>query len=168
MHLTASQPHSLSFTALFETPQPKAIIKTTSSNELTVFGTTIDHEKVEGKIKFKGIVRLKLNGGSISSGDTSLYVKNADEVTIYISIATNFNSYEDISGDENKRAEEYLRKAYTKPFAEILKAHVAAYQKYFNRVKLDLGTTDAANLPTDERLKKFDSVNDPQFVTLYY
>ena len=33
---------------------------------------------------------------------------------------------------------------------------------------MDLGTTDAAKLPTDERLKNFDSVNDPQFVTLYY
>ena len=47
-------------------------------------------------------------------------------------------------------------------------AHVAAYQKYFNRVKLDLGTTDAAKLPTDERLKNFNSTNDPQLVTLYY
>jgi alpha-L-fucosidase 2 len=33
---------------------------------------------------------------------------------------------------------------------------------------LDLGITDAANLPTDERLKNFNSTNDPQFVTLYY
>ena len=31
-----------------------------------------------------------------------------------------------------------------------------------------MGTTDAANLPTDERLKNFNSTNDPQFVTLYY
>ena len=50
----------------------------------------------------------------------------------------------------------------------MLKATLLAYQKYFNRVKLDLGTTDAAKLPTDERLKNFDSANDPQFVTLYY
>ena len=41
-------------------------------------------------------------------------------------------------------------------------------KKYFNRVKLDLGTTDAAKLPTDERLKNFNSTNDPQFVTLYF
>ena len=50
----------------------------------------------------------------------------------------------------------------------MLKAHVAAYQKYFDRVKLDLGITDAAKLPTDERLKNFDSVNDPQFVTFIF
>jgi alpha-L-fucosidase 2 len=33
---------------------------------------------------------------------------------------------------------------------------------------LDLGRTDAANLPTDERLKNFNSVSDPNLVTLYY
>ena len=61
-----------------------------------------------------------------------------------------------------------MNKAYAKSFAAILPAHVAAYQKYFNRVKLDLGNTEAANLPTDERLKNFNSGDDPQLVTLYY
>ena len=69
---------------------------------------------------------------------------------------------------KNKRAADYLNKAFSKSFAAILPAHIAAYQKYFNRVKLDLGITDAANLPTDERLKNFNSTNDPHFVTLYY
>ena len=112
-------------------------------------------------VNYKGIVRMKLEGGRLDANDTSLTIKNANAVTIYISIATNFNNYHDISGDENKRAADYLNKAFPKSFAAILPAHVAAYQKYFNRVKLDLGITDAANLPTDERLKNFNSTNDP-------
>ncbi len=168
MHLSASKSHSISFTAFFSTPQPNAEIKTTSQNELTISGTTIDHEGVEGKIKFKGIAKFKAEDGHLSSTDTSVIIKGANAVTIYISIATNFNNYHDISGNENERATNYLNKAYTKSFANILKAHVTAYQKYFNRVKLDLGTTDAANFPTNERLKNFNSTNDPQFVTLYY
>jgi len=168
MRLTASRPGSVSFTAFFTTPQKRATIKTTESKELTIFGTTSDHETVKGMVNYKGIVRMKLEGGSLNANDTSLMVKDANAVTIYISIATNFNNYQDISGDENKRAADYLNKAFPKSFAAILPAHVAAYQKYFNRVKLDLGTTDAANLPTDERLKNFKSVNDPSFVTLYY
>lgn len=168
IRLTASKPGSISFTATFTTPQPNAKISTTAAKELTIAGTTIDHETVKGMVKFKGIARFKLEGGSLISGDTSLTIKNANAVTIYISIATNFNNYHDISGDQNARAASYLNKAYPKSFASILTAHIAAYQKYFNRVKLDLGTTDAANAPTDERLKNFNSVNDPQFVTLYY
>jgi alpha-L-fucosidase 2 len=167
IHLTASKPKSISFTAFYSTPQPKTIRKA-SSNELTIAGTTIDHETVEGKIKFKGIAKFKLNGGSITRTDTSVSIKNANEVTIYISIATNFNNYHDVSGDENARAALYLTKAYQKTFQQILPAHIAAYQKYFNRVKLDLGTIDPTKLPTDERLKNFNSTSDPQFVALYF
>lgn len=168
MRLTANKPGNISFTASFTTPQKKATIKTTPTKELTIFGTTSDHETVQGKVNYKGIVRMKPEGGSLTSNDTSLTIKNANSVTIYISVATNFNNYKDISGDENKRAADYLNKAFTKSFAAILPAHVAAYQKFFNRVKLDLGTTEAANLPTDERLKNFNSANDPNLVTLYY
>jgi alpha-L-fucosidase 2 len=168
MRLTASKPGNISFTAFFTTPQKRATVKTTPSKELSIFGTTSDHETVKGMVNYKGIVRMKLEGGSLNANDTSLIIKDANAATIYISIATNFNNYHNISGDENKRASDYLNKAYQKSFATILSAHVAAYQKYFNRVKLDLGTSDAPILPTDERLKNFDSTNDPSFVTLYY
>ena len=168
IRLTANKTRSISFTAFFTTPQKRATIKTTPSKELTIFGITSDHEMVKGMVNYKGIVRMKLEGGSLHANDTSLIIKDANAVTIYISIATNFNNYHDISGDENKRAADYLNKAYPKSFATILPAHIAAYQKYFNRVKLDLGTTDAAKLSTDERLKNFSSTNDPSFVTLYY
>jgi alpha-L-fucosidase 2 len=168
IHLTASKPGRLSFTAFYSTPQPKAEIRVTPAKQLTISGTTIDHEGVKGMVKYKGIAQIKIQGGSLSSTDTSLNVKDANMATIYISIATNFNSYKDISGNENERAVAYLNKATPKSFPTILKTHVTAYQKYFNRVKLDLGATEASILPTNERLKNFNSANDPQFVTLYY
>ena len=166
--LTASKPKSISFKAIFSTPQPKAIVATTPEKELTVAGTTIDHEGVEGKVKFKGIVRIKPEQGTLSSNDSTLIVKDATSVTIYISIASNFINYKDISGNENKRAIAYLNTAYPKSFKRILEEHVTAYQKYFNRVKLDLGSLQSSNLATDERLKNFTSTNDPQFVALYF
>jgi alpha-L-fucosidase 2 len=168
MRLTATRPGSISFTAFFTTPQPKARVTSTTAGDLTIAGTTMDHEGVKGMVNFKGIVRMKLESGKLLSTDTSLTIQNANAVTIYISIATNFNTYADISGDANKRAADYLNKAYSRSFAAILPAHIAAYQKYFNRVKLDLGSTDAARFPTSERLKSFNSGNDPQLVTLYY
>jgi len=168
MRLTASKQGSISFTTSFTTPQKRATIKTSANKELTISGTTSDHETVKGMVNYKGIVRMKLESGTLTANDTALTIKNANAVTIYISVATNFNNYHDISGDENRRATDYLNKAYSKSFAAMLPAHVAAYQKYFNRVKLDLGTIEASNFPTDERLKKFNSTNDPSFVALYY
>ena len=168
IHLTASKANSISFIASYTTPQPKVEVKTLQSKQLTFSGKTLDHESVNGMVRYKGIAEFKTSGGSFSSNDTSIMVKDANEVTIYISIATNFINYQDISGNENERAAEYLNKAIKKNYTEIKKAHIAAYQKYFNRVKLDLGITDAANFPTDERLRNFNSTNDPQFVSLYF
>ena len=168
MQVTASKPGKLSFSASFSTQHKPFDIKTTPANELTLSGTTSDHEGVKGMVKFKSIARIKTSGGTLSSTDTTLTVTGANTATIYVAMATNFNTYKDLSGDENAQAAGYLNKAYPKSFAAILNPHIAAYQTYFNRVKLDLGNTDATKLPTDERLSNFRSVNDPQLVTLYY
>lgn len=168
IHLTASKPNSLSFTASYITPQPKVKHQSSNTGELILSGTTIDHEGIEGKIKFESIAKIIPTGGSLTNTDTTISVKNANEVTIYISVATNFNSYNDISGNEIQRANSYLKKVSSKKFSEGLKAHILAYQKYFNRVKLDLGESKFSNVPTDQRLKNFNSVNDPAFAALYY
>ncbi|MBX2971175.1 MAG: glycoside hydrolase family 95 protein [Cyclobacteriaceae bacterium] len=168
MRLTASKSKSISFTASFSTTQPKALIKTSTAKEIIITGTTTDHEGVEGKVRFEGITRIKPEGGTVTSYDTAIVVNQANAVTIYISIATNFNNYKDIRGDEHGRALAQLNAVFSKSFDKISKAHIKAYQEYFNRVKLDLGVTDAAKFPTDERLRKFSSSNDPQFVALYF
>ncbi|MBO9658955.1 MAG: glycoside hydrolase family 95 protein [Chitinophagaceae bacterium] len=166
--LTASKPNSLSFTASMSTPQPKAAVSVSPVKLLTIAGTTMDHEGVKGMVKFKGLTHIRLEGGSLTANDTSLIVEKATTVTIYTSIATNFINYNDVSGDENRQAMGYLSKAIAKTYTLTLKQHVATYQKYFNRATLDLGATNAANAPTDERLRNFASANDPQFVTLYF
>src|SRR4051812_46976604 len=104
MRLSASKPNSVSFTANFSTLQPKATSKVTATNELTISGVTVDHEGVEGKVRFTGIARLKSEGGELFSNDTSLVVTRANAVVIYISIATNFNTYKDLTGKEVVRA----------------------------------------------------------------
>lgn len=168
VHLTASEPGKISFTASMSTPQPNAKLGINPANELTISGTTTDHEGVKGQVKFYSLTKIKNQGGKLTATDTSITIKNADEATIYISIASNFNNYLNLNGDENARAEAYMAKAATKSFEDLLNTNVADYQNYFNRVSLNLGETDASKLPTDERLKNFRTGNDPQLVTLYY
>lgn len=167
VRLSASGKGAVSFHSGFSTPQPRATAAV-SGNDLVLSGVTTDHEGVEGKVRFKALARIKAEGGTVSSTDSSLVVKNADAVTIYISIATNFNRYNDLGGDEAARANTLLSKAAAKSFDEIATSHIAAYQKYFNRVKLDLGSSEASRLPTDERLRKFSAHSDPEFVSLYF
>lgn len=168
IHLTASKPGKISFTASMATPQPNATVALNAEKELTISGTTTDHEGVKGQVKFKSIAKVKNQGGEISSSENSIEVKNANEATIYISIATNFNNYLDLTGDENARAQAFMTKGSTKSFDDLLKTNRVDYQKYFDRVSLNLGETEASKLPTDERLKGFREGDDPQLVTLYY
>jgi alpha-L-fucosidase 2 len=168
LYLTASKPGQISFTATYTTPVTKATIQTTADGDLTIAGTAKDQDGVKGVINFKGIARIKLTGGKLTASGPELTVSNATAATIYISVATNFVNYHDVSADEHTRALDYLARAANKPFSAIVGPHIAAYQKYFNRVKLDLGNTAASAFPTDERLKNFNAGNDPQFAVLYY
>lgn len=170
IRLTANRKGSISFTASYSSPQPNVKVETLQSKQLTFAGTTIDHEGVKGMVRYKGITQFNPEGGELSSTKTTVTVKNSDAVTIYISIATNFNNFQDISGNENVRASTYLHNVSRKDYSKVLQAHVSAYQKYFNRVRINLGTTASAiaEIPTDERLKKFSSTSDPEFAALYY
>ena len=168
MRVTASRGKSISFVATLSTPQSRARTMATAKNELSVYGTTSDHEGVEGKVKFLGVVRFKLEGGTQTSSDTSVVVTGADAVTVYVSIASNFNNYHDITGNERERATSAMERAFPKSYEEMKRAHAKAYRKYFDRVKLDLGVTASAKLPTDERLKRFNTESDPHLAALYF
>ena len=55
-----------------------------------------------------------------------------------------------------------------KPYPVLLKNHINAFQKYFKRVNFELGTSPAAQLPTNERIAKFSKSYDPELVSMYY
>ena len=74
---------------------------------------------------------------------------------LLIAAATSYRRYDDVSGDPEALTKQTLDAASRKKFNTLRQAHVAEHQRLFRRVKLDLGTTDAARLPTDERIKNF-------------
>lgn len=62
------------------------------------------HEGLKGKVEFQGRLTAKNKGGEIACADGILSVEKADEAIIYVSIATNFNNYQDITGNQIERA----------------------------------------------------------------
>lgn len=167
MKISANKSGKLSFIANYTSLHQKKSF-TINQNNLQINGTTSDQDGIKGLVEFMGITRIKLDGGTLSKTDTSLLVKGANAATIFISIASNFNNYNDVSGDEEKRAAVYLNNAFGKTYEHLKATHIAAYQKYFNRVKINLGSSAAIKLPTNERLNNFRNTNDPQMVALYY
>ncbi len=168
IRISADKPGSLSFSASLDRPS-KIDITTNRKDELIMSGKTNDFENVRGELlQFNTKVKILTSGGSVSASDTTLIVSKADIATIYVSMATNFVNYNDISANAVERVNNYLQTALKKDYALILKYHIADYQKYFNRVSLDLGITDAVKNPTDIRLEQFAKGNDPQLVALYF
>ena len=167
VRLTASKPGQLNFSVGMESAQ-KIQLSTRNGNELVLNGISGDKDGVKGAVKFNAIVKAIAEGGHVSASEQGLNVSEANSVTLLISIATNFNNYNDLTGDETKRATEYLTKAAGKSYVQLEKSHVAAYQKLFHRVKLDLGTSAAAKEPTDVRIANFAKGGDHALASLYF
>jgi alpha-L-fucosidase 2 len=138
------------------------------SDRIVVNGITGDHEGIKGQVRFNAIIKPVIENGFLEMNDSCLVIKNADLATIYVSIGTNFVNYKDISANPANKAESYLTGALKKDYNTALRDHIALYRQYFDRVYLDLGTTDSVSNPTDIRLKQFKNGNDPQLAALYF
>ncbi|WP_235817856.1 glycoside hydrolase family 95 protein [Formosa haliotis] len=178
MKLTANTPGKISFTAKMDRPEPaKVSVFTEHDNVLVMTGFGSDNKNkrlpkespaIKGKVEFDARVKIVPEGGILTATTNQLEVTNANSVTLYLSIATNFVNYKDVSADAHKRASEYIAKAEEKNYNQLVANHTAFYQKYFNRVQLDLGETNAKTKPTDVRIKEFSSSNDPSLAALYF
>src|SRR5690606_29253995 len=82
--------------------------------------------------------------------------------------ATSFVNFRDVSGDPTARNLSVLDAAAAKSSEVLRAAHVAEHQRLFRRVSLDLGTTPAADLPTDERVLQSRDRPDPALASLYF
>ena len=110
-------------------------------------------------LKFKVKVKLLSKGGTYASGDSLLSIRNADEVTLLLSAATDFYQPEIKLSDCNRTYE------------ELIDRHLKDYQPLFNRVELSLGknSPEKEKLPTSQRLKQFAAApNDNGLLELYY
>jgi len=167
IRLTASKPGQLSFSASFDSQLQKSSTAL-DAHTLEMTGLSGTHEGVTGQVKFDTRAKIINAGGTTSIESNKINVSNANEVVIMISIATNFVDYKTLTANEVEKCTNYLASAEKKPYSQILKDHIAAFQKYFNRVSFDLGTSPASQAPTNERIKNFSKSYDPELVSMYY
>jgi alpha-L-fucosidase 2 len=167
VRLTASKKGAISFAATMDRPS-QVDLSTDGNNILILEGMSSDHETVKGGVKFQARLKIIPEGGKVEVAEKSLVVSNANSVLLFVSMATNFVNYNDISADANKRAAEYLAKAEKKSYMQLRNDHISFYQNYFNRVSLHLGVTDSIKNPTDVRIEQFSKGNDPALAALYF
>lgn len=167
IRITASKPASISLNINVTTPHQKYDI-TQGQNKLILSGVTETHERQSGKVRYNAQIKPLVTGGKLMLQDGVYAIRKADEVIIYVSMATNFTDYKTLDTDEDAKADRLLTRAYGKDYEAMKARHIEAYQHYFNRVSLDLGRTPQADKPTDVRVKAFANAFDPALAALYF
>ena len=177
MHLTASKPGSISFTAQLRgvTNQTMGDYGTDTirmdglgRNELELRGKSTDYVGIKGQEKYEARLKAIPEGGDMTVSGDILTIKNADAVTLYFVAATSFLNYKNVSANQDQRVVSALKGIQDAPYERIKRAHISTYKKLFDRVKLDLPITTASYEPTNVRLTDAALAPDPALVALAY
>jgi len=166
VQLSASKKNKITFNAFLTSPHVDVLIAS-DGHTVTLDGITSTHEGLKGKVQFQGRMTVKTQGGNISCKDGVLAVEDANQATIYVSIATNFNNYQNIDDNAADRAKNYLDKALLHSYPEMKKTHTAFFKQYMDRVSLNLGENHSAET-TDKRLENFAKNQDNHLVATYF
>ncbi|MDQ6423282.1 glycoside hydrolase N-terminal domain-containing protein [Paenibacillus sp. LHD-117] len=154
MRLTTEDGDPLSFNIRMTGMQPSNTVVAEGNNTLVLSG------KVPGnKMGYESRLVARSEGGTITAGQSSLSVKDAESVTILLTAATDYaNDYPTYKSMQtpNAKATTAMTAALAKSYEELRHAHLADYQELFNRVSLDLGGALPA-IPTDDLLNAYKS-----------
>lgn len=165
VNIKASKKGALSFTLTQSCQLPTEVKAEGATLVATIKGA--DQEGIKAALTAQCRTDVKTNGRITAEGN-ALKIDNATEATLYVSAATNFVNYNDVSGDASAKNEQYLKAAETMPFATLHKRHVTLYKSQYDRVKLSLPSTDNQSLPTVQRLDKFYGSQDMGMVALLF
>lgn len=127
-------------------------------------------------IRFRSIISAAALDGKITAENDRLEVKNCSDLTIYVSIVTNFAGAHINPNlglvDYKKMVESRTARVKQLSFDNIKARHKLDYTSLFSRVSFDIGETarEIAALPIDVRLKHYCDSNavDPDLEELYF
>lgn len=162
MHLTANNIGSINLNAFFKTLHKNYHTKKINDSTLALYVQVKDGA-------LKGVSYLNVNAlhGKIEITNDKIIIENADEVTFYLTAATNFINYKNVSGNPEKKCRQILQAIKNKIYDFLKASHIKDYQQLFNTFSVKLGNTTNRSLPTDERILKYSHDSDPALIALY-
>jgi alpha-L-fucosidase 2 len=173
-----SSPDGLPVNASFKmTREQDAVINANDNGIIQLTGQIIDHDDPGSgpggaHMKFAGEIRVSAGNGSITSQNNVLKVKQAKEITVRLTAATDYNiNLLDFDRSVNPVAtcKAILDRTEGLSLKEIKKNHLFEYQKMFDRVGLSFGPDSLSADPTDERLAAVKSgATDNGLIALYF
>ncbi len=166
INIKAGKKGALSFNISYDS-QLAYTVATTNNGSPRLVATVngVEQEGIKAGLKAECVVDVKTNG-SVKTSDNNITITGATEATLYLSAATNFVNYHDISGSAAAKNNRRLALAEQMNYKKLLKRHLAKYQEQYNRVTLTLPKSENSGLQTDKRLESFASGKDIDMVSL--
>ncbi len=166
VHVLASAPGALSATIRLASEQPGAA-RLAAPDTLAFTGSNRPEHGVAAALRFALCAKVVNYGGRLQAVADGLRVSDADELVVLVDAATSFRRYNDVGGDPVAAVGARLAAAAARPLSDMQAAHEAEHRRLYRRMTIDLGTTPAEALPTDERIARNLSAPDPALAALY-
>ena len=158
IHLSASKRSALSFTTKLS--RPERFTTKLEKDHLLMQGRLKDGKGGEG-MSYAARLKSIATGGEQVYTDSTISVKNANEVTLILVASTDYKQeYPTFKGEDPvSTTEAALTNVSSKPYETILKRHIEDYSSLFRRVSLKLADRGADTIPTDIRLQNPDDLH---------
>jgi alpha-L-fucosidase 2 len=162
MHLKASKKEQLNLNALLKSPHKES---TTHKVDNTTLALSL---KVRNGV-LKGVSYLHVDapGGKVTVTDNGITIADAEDATLYLTAATSFKNYKEVTANPDALCKQALQNIKTKTYDEIKAASIKDYEQYYNTFSINLGSSKNESLPTNERILQFTNASDPALLTLY-
>jgi len=182
MRFTASQAGKLSFTLRPTVPFVRGYLNTEGdgkgkSGKVVAEGDTVT---LSGLMHYYGInfeaqYKVIPTGGKLTAQDGTICVENADSALVIMAVGTNYNMVPEtftapVSDklDRNElphdKVSGYISDAAGKTYDQLKQAHRADFQKYFQRVDLELGGKLNTDMTTDQLLQTYKNGEQDPYV----
>lgn len=163
VRVTTDPPGRLDGAVRLTSPHSDSRVEVTGGNTLVLSGRV----QPDG-VRFESRAHVMAEGGPLTADGDALRVTGATSLTIRLVAATNFANFRELTADPADRCSETLAKAKDQSWEVLRQNHLADHQSLMRRVQLDLGRTEQARRPTDERIATFAEGHDPQLAALVF
>ena len=156
VHLKTNQIGALNFNIAFDSP----LVATShvDSHQLIASVQGVEQEGIPAGLQAECRISVQTDG-EIIDNEASMRVNNATLATIYITAATNFVNYHDVSGNPTRKNIQTLAAISGKSYLRLAEDHLKKYQEQYNRVSLSFPKCGKESLTTDQRLATFDGTD---------
>ncbi len=181
VRLSADKKGALSKKIKLDSIQPnKSITGNSKTNTLTMQGRPSDHG--ENGEKFAQQIKVMADSGEVLTLGDTIYVDNADEITIYMTAGTNYEqpmggSYNFFSKENPlDEVEKRINYVSTYGYDKLKSAHIKDYKGLYDSESVNFGAVGVPEKTTDKLLAGYggngdepNSKNDDLYLeTLYY